>query len=244
MVDEDDFIVNEDEDGVEIVDDSVEEVEKPALGDSGWNDYVLGHFSDDEMMENNPTVDGLRRVAQLLLGPIISSKPVSTSLVPTESGTKSVVNYEVQISFDDDGDDIRTFGGVADADRNNSDKPYDRFLSALADTRAEGRALRRALQLKHVVAAEELGSGEKVEKNDDNDPITTSQLNVINSLASRLNINVEAYFKSKGHELSKKLTKSVGTTAVQDISAYQADATTIPADLLTYDSTWRDKLNG
>ena len=47
----------------------------PLPTDPKWNDYVLEFFEDGEMFDGRPLCAGLRRVAELLLGRIISSKP-------------------------------------------------------------------------------------------------------------------------------------------------------------------------
>src|SRR5690606_24178610 len=44
--------------------------EVPSPHDEKWQDYVLGHFFPDEMENGNPRVEGLRRVASQLVGPI------------------------------------------------------------------------------------------------------------------------------------------------------------------------------
>ena len=40
-----------------------------------WNSYVLSLFVDGELYEGRPLCAGLRRVAELLLGRIVSSRP-------------------------------------------------------------------------------------------------------------------------------------------------------------------------
>ena len=40
----------------------------PAMTDPEWNDYVMSMFTDKEMYNGNPLVNGLRRVAEVVSG--------------------------------------------------------------------------------------------------------------------------------------------------------------------------------
>ena len=47
-----------------------------------WHEYAMTLFTEDEMMNGHPLVTGLRRVAELVLGPMVFSGP--TWVKPTE----------------------------------------------------------------------------------------------------------------------------------------------------------------
>ena len=51
------------------------EGDTPLMTSPDWNDYVLELFQDKELIDGNPLVAGLRRVAELVLGPIVYSGP-------------------------------------------------------------------------------------------------------------------------------------------------------------------------
>ena len=70
----------------------------------------------------------------------------------------------------EDGLRTRFVTGSADVYWGNCDKIYRNHPVAVAETRAEGRALRRALKLRKVVAAEELV--EDAEDNPDFDSVS------------------------------------------------------------------------
>ena len=60
------------------VDTSIRDVvaeESPSTTDPGWNDYVMSKFTEKELYDGNPLVNGLRRVAELVIGPIVYSGP-------------------------------------------------------------------------------------------------------------------------------------------------------------------------
>ena len=57
----------------------------PAMTDPEWNDYVMSMFTDKEMYNGNPLVNGLRRVAEVVLGPIVYSGP--TQVFPLSETT-------------------------------------------------------------------------------------------------------------------------------------------------------------
>lgn len=128
------------------------DVVQPAVSitDVEWNDYVLSNFNDNEMFDGRPLCAGLRRVAELLLGRIVVSRP--TQIFPPTSGDeigRATVVWEVVF------EDGSIFSDVADAWEGNTDDTFCVFNTATAATRAEGRALRKALRIK-TVAAEEM----------------------------------------------------------------------------------------
>ena len=114
----------------------------------------------------------------------------------------------------------------------------------MADTRAEVRALRRALRLKNVGAEELVG---QTEENDisEGGSINSNQLTALDILAKQMNVNVEAVIaalQSSGTVKAKKLgalSENDGTQLCKSMSGFQADSSKIPAELLGYNSNWR-----
>lgn len=140
----------------------------PKYGTIEWQDYVLSQFRPDELSDGYPRCVGLRRVAQLLLGPIVSAKCAHLSVVPTDSSRAVTVSYEVTFDWTLDQPivvdiyanhtpNLRTFGGVADCIE-APNLVYGRHPAASAETKAASRAFKTALGI-NVISAEEKVSG-------------------------------------------------------------------------------------
>jgi hypothetical protein len=137
--------------------DRQKESNAPDMLSPEWNDYVLQLFTDKELIDGNPLTAGLRRVAEMLIGEIISSKPVDVQRIETGDPIgKTTVTYEVQFLVKSgDREYVKTYADVSDVWAGNTDDLFAVHAPATASTKAEGRALRKALKLR-VVAAEEL----------------------------------------------------------------------------------------
>lgn len=117
--------------------------------DKEWTPYVLSLLDPDtEVVNGNPRTDGLRRVAEFVYGPMWTQSHV-VECPREENGYRSVI--KVNVSFENG----VSADGVADAFNGNTDRDFSRYITAIAETRAEGRALRKALRLVKVLAAEE-----------------------------------------------------------------------------------------
>ena len=54
----------------------------PSMLSPEWHDYAMTLFQEDELMNGHPLVNGLRRVSELVLGPMSFSGP--TWVKPTD----------------------------------------------------------------------------------------------------------------------------------------------------------------
>ena len=135
----------------------LKESDTPDMLSPEWNDYVMQFFTPKELIDGNPLTAGLRRVAEMLIGEIISSKPTNVDRIETGDPIgKTTVTYEVQFLVKKgDKEYIKTYADVSDVWAGNTDDLFAVHAPATASTKAEGRALRKALKLR-VVAAEEL----------------------------------------------------------------------------------------
>lgn len=219
---------------------------KPSINDFEWNDYVLGLLSEEEKISDNPTTDGLRRIFEIALDCTIieSTSAVCQSPDPANGNRATVVHTLVYILNSSKSDqDFKkiTVNGAADVYWGNCDKIYRNHPVAVAETRAEGRALRRGLRLRKVVAAEEISKElEDIDGNTVN-KISNNQINFIDVLAKRLNINVTALLESQNVE-SKNIYAMEHESAVKiirQLSTYQQNVDNIPESILEYNSEWK-----
>lgn len=225
-----------------------EAVDVPQLGSPFWQEYILSLLNPEECEKKGerlfPKAAGLRRVAQIVLGPIIESGPVSV-WPASGSNNRATVVYQLKIMWTN-GMKIsrwmpenellkleiptRTFSEVADASEDNTPSPFNLHPSATASSRAEGRALRKALQLNIVTAEEmslslpdEVRSTESI--NYENEPITSGQLALLKNVASRLGINLEKTLQF--HNLPSDvatLTREQASLASSLINKYQGSS--------------------
>jgi len=225
-------------------------MEGPKPTSPEWNDYVLGLFDESELYEGRPLCAGLRRVAELLLGRIVSSRP--TQIFPPTSGDqigRATVVWEVIF------EDGSLFSDVADCWEGNTDDAFCVFNTATAATRAEGRALRKALRLK-TVAAEEMTKKNTASivrsisqtKNvategeyDDSQRMTDPQANFIDVKCKQLNLNVAEFFKEVFEvNIKRNVNKGQASAAIQKLNDYQQDKSLIPDSVTAYQPDWRN----
>jgi hypothetical protein len=207
---------------------AVEEVvdNTPRMGSKEWNDYVIGLLAADEIVDGAPTVDGLRRVAQELLGPIVSSQSVDV----VANDRQTIVNYKVEFLWTyNDGrlDQIVTFGGVGDVTDENADFPYCKYRGPLAETRAEGRALKKALGLKRILTADEVNPNLNT---DPKNKANSAQQAGIRNLCTVLEINIDKFINTFAKEagedtplLIEDISFDFAIKCIQRLNAYQAD---------------------
>jgi len=148
------------------------------------------------------------------------------------------------------------FSDVADCWEGNTDDAFCVFNTATAATRAEGRALRKALRLR-TVAAEEMTTKNTASiarsisqtKNvkstegeyDDSGRMTDPQANFIDAKCKQLNLDVTQFFKEAFDiNVNRKVSKGQASSAIQKLNEYQQDKSLIPESITTaYLSDWR-----
>lgn len=228
--------------------DEADEDERPDMADHSWSDYVMRQFQEDELnADGNPLVHGLRRVARKLLGPIVFSGAdpfqAPTFLPGLERVgilTPAVVSYTVEIMMTDPehGTYKATFRDVADCYFGNTDPDYARHASATAATKAEARCLRKALQLRNVSAEETTKVTFDTAAMDGK--IVPEQVNFINVLASRNDVNVVKYINAGKQKFESIYDVPYGVAAkmVEHLSGLQNKGA-VPEELRGYDRDWR-----
>lgn len=218
----------------------------PNINDPEWSDYVIGLLLDDEKIKGNPTTDGLRRIFEVALNCVIidSSSDVIQSPDPNNEKRATVVHSLTYVLNDDTltpETKLRHVNGAADVYWGNCDKIYRNHPVAVAETRAEGRALRRGLRLKKVVAAEELAENIEDDVMGDNvSRISDNQINFMDVLSQRLNVNmIEMLGLLDFDKNIKALKHDDGVSIIRELSKYQQNVDSIPENILGYNENWK-----
>ena len=223
----------------------------PHITSSEWNDYVMSLFEENEMIESRPLAAGLRRVSELVLGKIIESGPVQVFPPKDDNGIgRATVVWKVEF------DDGTMFSDVADCWEGNTDDTYCAYAVATAATRAESRALRKALRLR-TVAAEEVtkkntanivrgisqskGIDNTQGEYEDNSRMTDNQANFIDVKCKQLNVDGSKFFKEVFKiSTSRKITKQQASNAIEKLNDFQRVSGDIPESIMGYNEDWRN----
>jgi hypothetical protein len=236
----------------------------PRYTDAEWNDYVMSLFSDEETITNGkntyPTLNGMRRVAELLLGEIVFSGPVDIKTTMSETNGKAVVTYQIIIEWKlgaffegsvsiNDGYPQKIFQAVASSWEDNTPPKFAVFPETIAENRAEARALRRALRLTTVSYEELPGQDTEalVQQRKDSKPttgdwsenekISDAQINTIDTMCTRLGIDTKKFINSgsKQYESIDEVSRSAAAGMIKQLNRYQSsgeDAVDIPLNLI------------
>ena len=222
----------------------------PDITSPDWNDYVMGLFIEKELYDGNPLVAGLRRVAELVIGPIVFSGP--TQVFPPQ---REDHHGRATVVFTVEFDNGMRFSDVADCWEGNTDDMFCAYAVATASTRAEGRALRKALRIK-AVAAEEMTKKDtakivrdlstKKESSDggynEDGRMSDAQYNFIDVKCKQLNVNGEELFKQIfSVDNKRKVSKRVASDIIDKLNEYQRDKSNIPEAILGYIEEWRSQ---
>lgn len=240
------------------------EVKLPPVPDYNspeWEDYVLSLFTEKELAEGKyPKLNGLRRVAGLLLGEVIDSSPIDMiSQQVLDHNGRAAVTYRLVFLWKLGlspasetflGEDLpqRVFTAIGGSHAGNTDDIVAKYPEAIAETRAEVRAYRKALRLS-VVGADEItrndmkrSSGFSHEKEietvvGEGTKITPSQLTTITNMCKRLNIDLPLFI-NMGKEKYKEVSDVKYDTAllmIKQLSKYQSggpESVAIPESIL------------
>ena len=197
----------------------------PKMGEEGWTDHVLSLCRKDEMQDGNPTLFGLRRITQQLISPIVECRTLVKQIPnPTNDFTSTVV---VEITFKSG----QLWSGAADVSKANCMEEYAKHPTATAESRAEGRALRKALGI-NVHTVDEVGIS-PVDINDDG-LISSNQVSSIDMMATtRLNISVPALLNNLGitDRATDELTFKEGVQVLGALQMFLNNPESIPEEI-------------
>jgi hypothetical protein len=221
------------------------EDETPTYGSAEWSDYVMSHFERNELVEGNPICAGLRRVAELLLGDVIESGPEQVFPATDALGPgRATVLYKVAFNWMNSGE-VRIWKDVADVWHGNTDDLFCAHPVATASTRAEGRALRKALKVR-CLAAEELAKKDIVEivqqsvTVTDDSRISLQQIQFIDTKCSQLDIDILKFINigENTYNSINDVTKDCAKMMVKHLNNYQNSNKEIPNNIKGY-KNWR-----
>lgn len=225
----------------------VEATPRPPMDSPDWKDWVMSHFLPTELDNGLPKVDGLRRVTRKLIGPILEGHTKVVQYPTIENEQRATVEYTVVVQNRHQLGDHETpyevrFTDAADAFKGNvKGLEYARFPVAMAASRAQGRALRMALNL-GVVAAEEI-SDQPLEEAGFASSITKSQIDKIDIKCQQLNIDV-LKFMNIGTQKYYNIEEVSNRTAIKMfklLNEYQQGVKEIPTGILGYQTEWKDQ---
>ena len=268
MAKDEDFVTMQVPNADELFEDAFEEVEteneavieekvggiedRPSMFSDEWNDYVMAHFHSNELIDGNPICAGLRRVAEFLLGDIVESGP--EQVFPATDGLspdRATVVFKVVFDWMNSGKH-RVFKEVADVWHGNTDDLFCAHPVATASTRAEGRALRKALKLR-CLAAEELAKKdivnivqESVKKvptsgeYEGGNKISSQQIQFIDNRCNQLDVDVISFINMGENTYGsiEQVTKESAKKMIKVLNNYQ-NGSAIPESIQGYKVNWR-----
>lgn len=204
--------------------------------DDGWHDFVFTHFKESELIEDNPTCNGLRRVCEKVYGSILSCK-TSVLKAPDEQDRAATVVCTIEC-IEHDRRMLITQSASADVYTENTVHPYNLHPVATAETRAEGRALRKLMGL-DCTTYEEMTSN-----NADGDAhrIAETQARSIRNMSDRMGIDLDKFLAKNGcksSELDKgpnAISKKVAEILLSELSTYSVNPSRIPSEVVRQDS--------
>lgn len=224
----------------------------PDITSSEWPDYVMRQFEDDELENGNPTCDGLRRVTERVLGPIMG-RQIATYTPPTiENNGVATVVVGVRVKLTNPNHPLYPMEiyeeDIADCGKYNTDAPYHLHQSGTASTRAEARALRKLLRLRRVVSADEL-TKKPVEEYEEgwrpSEPISQEQINMIDVVCERLNMSVMDFVNSgksgKKYPDIYAISHATAQEMMQFLNRIQQNKASKPHGVGNYDKNWNNR---
>jgi hypothetical protein len=226
------------------------ELIQPIFNSESWSQWVISQFTDDELENGAPTCDGLRRVAENILGPIEKVEIIKNDTPNVNNKGNATVVVGVTISH------VLLEGhprhgsyiyveDLADANKLNTPEEIFKHPSATAGTRAESRVYRKMLRLRKVLTAEELASNSSnpEEEWSPSTPITEQQITVIEMLCKRTNMNVLEFINcgDSKYVCVEQVSEQSAQKMLQHLNRIQRKDADRPSDVSVYDENWKVK---
>lgn len=234
----------------EEVEETVSDYESPApFLAPNWSDMVMENLKANEQQDGYPTCDGLRRLVELFIGPIIERR-VTVHQVPKDKSGTATVSVTVTCCISNENHPAYTLRlpiveeCVADCSYYNTAAPFNLHLTATAESRAEARCYRKMLRLKNVVSAEEVANVPDVQETDwkPNDPIGPEQITAIDNICSKANMDVEGFVNSgsKQYPSIYGIPQSTASEMIQYANSIMQGKKMMPNGVGKYNPAWRE----
>jgi hypothetical protein len=210
----------------------------------------MRQFLDDELQDGHPIRDGLTRVTEKLIGPIIKREIKSyTPMSDTNRGTATVhvsltiIPYKISHlqSFN-----IQTIteDGIAEVNSRNTINPFYLHACATASSKAEAQALRKVLRLRKIVSADELSPADIELEGDVFNPdtiISKEQISIIDLICRRVNISVLDFISSGEikYVFIEQIPSSKAQKMIKYLNEIQSQKVKSPVSK-SYDPQWRE----
>lgn len=211
----------------------------PNINSPEWTPFVISKLLEDEMYDGLITIDGLRRITNEYIGEVIGSTTEVNQAPNAQNGHHAAVTHTLVVLGHDG--ITRTVSGAADVFEGNGDDPSFswRYATATCETRAESRAYRRLLRLRHLVAAEEMSQVPE-DQSGMTGVITDRQINFIDMICKRLNMDAMAYINSgkNKYESVRDVPYDVGVRMSGFLSVLQQKPKEIAQNLRGYKIGW------
>lgn len=222
-------LVDDDDSSEEVNSDTPEQsFSPPEFMSEGWSDYLVSLCTADELHEGNPNVNGLRRLANLVFEDILASGPKNVWTTLEDKPSKSTVLYEIEYVHRGV---QKSASSVASSWVGNTNDEFATFSEAIAETRAEGRTLRKILGIKKLCAEELTDKNtkeitqnyvEQAQQASDSS-ITHVQKTVITKLCERLGIDLAKFINcgSKKYDNLDLIPYDTASRMIQRLNEYQ-----------------------
>jgi hypothetical protein len=217
----------------------------PQYNSTEWHDYVMSQFTTDELTDDYPNIFGLRRVGEALLGDIVQSGPITLfpPAASDEGPGRSSCIYTIVFNWFNGGREVE-FRAAAGSSPNNTNKDFAIYPECIAETRAEARALRKALKLRCVSSEElpqtninrDIPTSSTGEWNP-NDKISTTQQIFLTQRLKESKIDLTKFINHNGYKYASldEVTKQTAKEMIELVNSYQTTgkgSKTIPEDIL------------
>jgi len=211
----------------------------PSSTDPKWVEYILDQLSDHEMINGAPTTDGLRRVTEKVFGEILVSETDILLERGGGDGSREVTaKHSMTIRKYRESCSTISVSACVNVNAEKLPYPFKDHIVSTACTRAEGKALRRALKVR-IYTAEELANTDE-ENVDDKTKITDQQILGIKAMCKRNDIDLIKFVKANSNKRKgiRDVANLESRLMLNLLSDFQREG--VPEELVGYNDNWEE----